>query len=146
MRDTKFKNSYELRQKPCFKDGSCQTCHCETGKGLPQGDLNIYPPLVDSDWTTGDKERTIKIVLHGMHGKIVRNGKTYGPPTTSPMIPYAGLYSDAEVAAALNFVLNTWGSKADEITVADVKPVRAATKVRKLFWKPEDLSKGEITA
>jgi len=35
------------------------------------------PPLAGSPWVTGPEERLIKIVLHGVHGPMQIEGKTY---------------------------------------------------------------------
>ena len=143
MRDRGFKTSYQLGEALYHKDGACITCHQESGLGLQAGGINIYPPLVDTPWATGDKERAIKIVLHGMMGKMTVKGKEYDPAKgTPPMTAFGGMYSDNEVASVLNFVRNSWGNKStDNITPADVKKVRAATKDRKIFWNPAELLK-----
>ena len=44
----------------------CLACHQPDGKGLP----GIYPPLAGNPRITGDKDRLIKIVLHGLSGKL----------------------------------------------------------------------------
>ncbi|MBK1832838.1 PVC-type heme-binding CxxCH protein [Roseibacillus ishigakijimensis] len=133
-----FRKVYELGESIFHKEGSCVTCHQENGQGLE----NIYPPLVDSVWVTGDKERLTKLVLHGLYGKITVNGKVYDPAKgVPPMTAVGAMYNDEEVAAALTFVRNSWGNVAEAITPAEVKEVREANKERTQFWTPEELLK-----
>lgn len=35
-----------------------------------KGASGRFPPLTDTDWVTGDKQRLIKIVLNGMEGSL----------------------------------------------------------------------------
>ena len=44
--------------------GMCFTCHQPTGLCLP----GQFPPLAGSDWVLGNKERLIKITMHGLMG------------------------------------------------------------------------------
>ena len=136
--DKAFRNAYELGRSIFYKDGSCSTCHQETGLGLE----NIYPPIAKSQWVTGDKERLIKLTLHGIWGKITVNGKTYDPTKgVPPMTAVGAMFDDEQVAAVLTYVRSSWGNEADPITPDEVKSVRAATSDRKIFYKPEELLK-----
>ena len=45
------------------------------------------------------------------------------------------------MAAVLTYVRNSWGNKAAPVIPETVKKVRAATKDRSIFWKPEELLK-----
>ncbi len=118
-----------------MKEGSCVTCHLETGKGVAE----VYPPLVDSIWVTGDKERLIKLTLHGLFGEIEVNGVKYGPPKSPPMSPLGGMFNDQEIAAVLNYVRMSWGNNASVITPEEVKEVREKYKTRTDFWSPDEL-------
>jgi mono/diheme cytochrome c family protein len=81
-------------------------------------------------------------VLHGMHGKIEVNGKVYDPDKgVPPMTAFGSILKDEEIAAVLTYVRNSWGNKAAVVKPETVKKVRAATKDRSIFWKPEDLLK-----
>jgi len=137
-KDKAFKNFYALGQEVFYEEGSCSTCHLETGAGVP----NIYPPIADSIWVTGDKERLIKLVLHGLWGKIEVNGVTYDPDKgVPPMTAVGAMFNDNEVAAVLTYVRSSWGNDAEPITLEEVRKVRAATKGRTQFYKPEELLK-----
>ncbi|MGI9243384.1 MAG: c-type cytochrome, partial [Verrucomicrobiales bacterium] len=79
------------------------------------------------------------LVLHGLTGPIEVKGEKYAGLV--PMTAVGAMFSDAEVAAVLTFVRNSWGNESDPISIADVKAVRAATKGRKLPYTPEILLK-----
>ncbi|MCM8530159.1 MAG: c-type cytochrome, partial [Lentisphaeraceae bacterium] len=130
--------AYQLGGKVFRRESHCMTCHQQDGKGM----ANVYPPLGDSPWVTGDEERLIKLTLHGLWGKIEVNGKTYDPSKgVPPMTAFHALLKDNEVAAVLTYIRNTWGNKASAVKADTVKKVRAANKGRNMFWKPEELLK-----
>ena len=52
----------------------------------------------------------------------------------------AGMCNE-EMAAVLTYVRNSWGNQAAPVLPETVKKVRAATKDRSIFWKPEELLK-----
>lgn len=130
--------AYRLGADVFHREAHCATCHQENGKGLDPA----FPPLVGTPWVTGSDERMAKIVLHGMHGKIEVNGKLYDPDKgVPPMTAFGSILKDEEIAAVLTYVRNSWGNKAAVVKPETVKKVRAATKDRSIFWKPEDLLK-----
>jgi mono/diheme cytochrome c family protein len=57
------------------------------------------------------------------------------------MTAFGSILKDDEVAAVLTYVRNSWGNKAPMVKPETVKKVRAATKDRSVFWKPEELLK-----
>jgi mono/diheme cytochrome c family protein len=129
---------YGLGAEVFVRDGHCATCHQANGAGLDP----IYPPLAGSPWITGSEERLIKLTLHGLWGPIEVKGKIYDPSKgIPPMTPFNALLNDQELAGILTYVRNSWGNKAGAIQPATVKKVRAATKDRSIFWKPEELLK-----
>jgi mono/diheme cytochrome c family protein/lysophospholipase L1-like esterase len=130
--------SYALGGAVFHREAHCATCHQENGKGLDPA----FPPLIGTPWVTGSEERLIKIALHGIHGIIEVNGKTYDPEKgVPPMTAFGSILKDEEVAAVLTYVRNSWGNKAAPVLPATVKKVRESTKDRSIFWKPEDLLK-----
>src|ERR1051325_8757124 len=50
----------------------CAACHQYDGQGM--GDA---PALAGSPWVTGPESRLIRIVLHGVRGPMVVDGKSY---------------------------------------------------------------------
>ena len=118
-----------------IQEGHCGTCHQEDGKGLPAAQ---FPPLAGTEWVTGNKQRLIKIALHGLHGPIEVNGVKY--PGAVPMTAFKQL-SDSELSDVLTYVRNAFGNKSTSISSEEVSKVRATTKDVQTFLKPADLLK-----
>jgi len=78
----------------------CAACHQPTGQGLP----NRFPPLAGSDFLNSDKRRAIQVVINGLQGEVVVNGLKFN--NIMPQLPL----SDAQVAAALTYVYNSFGN------------------------------------
>jgi len=108
---------------------ACMACHQATGKGLP----GAFPPLAGSDFLKADRHRAIGIVLRGLTGKVVVNGATFN----SVMPPMTQL-SDAEVANALTYVMNSWGNAYGVVTTAEVAAVRAGPKPKQTASSPTE--------
>ena len=100
-------------------DGYCMACHMTDGEGVPR----MNPPLVKTEYVTGDKKRLIGIVLNGMDEPLEINGETY----TNVMAPHAFL-KDQEIADVLTYIRNSFGNKASAVTIGEVKSARAAIK------------------
>lgn len=132
-----FNPIYELGEKIFMEEGSCIVCHQEDGKGL----ANIYPPLAKSEWvTTEDPDLLIKIVLHGLWGKMEVDGVEYDPQKgVPPMTAFGGMYTDGEIAGVSTYVRNSWGNKGSIVTIEDVKRVREETKDQQGFLDPAKL-------
>ncbi|QDT65156.1 Cytochrome c-552 precursor [Calycomorphotria hydatis] len=136
FKDRDFKRQYELGQKVFYEEGSCFTCHRDHGKGI----VRMYPPLVGSEWVNGDEDRLIKLTLHGIWGTIQVNGKVYEPAGgVPPMTAVGNMFNDAEVAAVLTYVRNSWGNDADAVSPESVASAREETRGRKRFYSPEEL-------
>jgi len=131
-----FKTQYALGQKVFYEEGSCSTCHLENGLGIP----NIYPPIAESAWVNDDDERLIKLVLHGLWGKITVKGVEYDPAKgVPPMTAVGAMFTDTEVAAVLTYVKNSWGNDSGMVSADQVKKIREATKGRTQFYTPDEL-------
>ncbi len=98
----------------------CKTCHQANGQGIP----GVYPPLAKSDYLK-DKQAVIRALVFGLSGKIVVNGKTYNG--VMPPAPY----NDADIAAALTYVYNSFGNGGGIITPEEVAAIRKAGKPKK---------------
>jgi len=96
----------------------CKACHMENGKGVP----SMNPPLAQTDWVTGDKDRLIKVILNGMQEPIEINGETY----QNVMASHAFL-SDQQIADVLSYIRNNFGNEASEVTAGEVATVRNST-------------------
>jgi mono/diheme cytochrome c family protein len=99
----------------------CKTCHQANGQGLS----TVYPPLAGSDYikTKGAKVVTDNVV-NGLKGAITVNGKKFN----NVMTPLPAKYTNADAAAVITFVLNSWGNNGGIVSEADVKKVRKASK------------------
>jgi nitrite reductase (NO-forming) len=100
--------------------GTCSVCHQGNGAGLP----GVFPPLAKSDYLSGDVQRAVGVVLHGLSGKLTVNGQEYN----SVMPPMTQL-NDDEVANILTYVLNSWGNAGGSVSKEDVKKQRAKPPV-----------------
>lgn len=98
--------------------GTCSVCHQASGDGLP----GVFPPLAKSDFLAKDPKRAIAIILNGLNGKIVVNGKDYN----SVMPPMSQLNDDG-IANILTYVFNSWGNDLGKVTTAEVAEVRKST-------------------
>ena len=138
FKNKSFQRAYTLGERVFYEEGSCYTCHRDHGEGI----VRIYPPLVGSEWVTGDVDRLTKLTLHGIWGKIRVRGEMFetneGVP---PMTAIGNFFSDEEIAGALTYVRNSWGNDASQVMPSDVKRVRAETKGRQKFYSPEELTK-----
>lgn len=99
----------------------CKTCHQANGQGLS----TVYPPIAGSDYvkTKGAKVVTDNVV-NGLKGQITVNGKKFN----NVMTALPAKYTNADAAAVITFVLNSWGNNGGIVSEADVKKVRKASK------------------
>lgn len=118
------------------KEGFCITCHQADGKGLPGSG---FPPLSGTEWVTGSEDRLIKIILKGLMGPIVVEGKNYDGMV--PMTPFEGMLNDQELAAVATYIRNSFGNKASVVSPEKVKEVRAKLKGTKAFYQSKKLLK-----
>jgi glucose/arabinose dehydrogenase len=98
-------------------DQYCKVCHMANGSGVP----NLNPPLRETDWVLGDKQRLINVLLKGLSEPIEINGMTF----QNAMPPQSQL-SDEEIAQVLTFVRGSFGNEASEVTVEEVAAAREA--------------------
>jgi mono/diheme cytochrome c family protein len=94
----------------------CLSCHQSDGSGVPQ----LNPPLKNTPYVLGDEKRLISIVMNGFSEGVEINGESY----TNPMPPFGTALNDAEIADVLTYVRNSFGNKAGEISVDQVKSLR----------------------
>ena len=85
----------------------CIACHQATGQGTP---AMKAPALAGNKLVTGDEQGSIDTVLNGR-------------PNTA-MQPFKQQLSDAEIAAVVTYVRNSWGNRASEVQPAEVKARR----------------------
>lgn len=101
----------------------CGICHGTDGLGKP----GQAPPLAGSEWViTKGYDRLARIPLAGLNGPMQVNGKDWN----LAMAPMGAAMSDADLAAVLTYVRNSWGNQAGEVTADNVKSVRAVLGAR----------------
>jgi mono/diheme cytochrome c family protein len=112
---------------------TCAACHQPNGTGLS----DVYPPLAESEWVTGDEDRLIRVVLHGLTGEIEVAGET----VSGAMPAWGAALDDAQIAAVLTYVRSSWGNGAPPVSAATVARTRLATAKRATPWTAGELSR-----
>ncbi len=97
----------------------CMACHQSDGGGVPQ----MYPPVKESNWVTGDKNKLITILINGKIGEIEVKGEVYDQ--TMPKFDYL---TDEQIANVLTYIRNNFNNKAQEVTSKDVLMMRTTPK------------------
>ena len=101
----------------------CAACHQQNG----QGDNNRFPPLIGSEFITGDEDRLIGIVLNGRQGEITIDGKTY-----NDLMPSHHHLDDLAIASILTYIRNRFGGVENRsIDVLQVSQVRSLSMENK---------------
>lgn len=97
---------------------NCLTCHMADGLGVE----GMNPPLAKTDYVLGDKTRLTKVLLNGLQGVEIGGEQYHG------VMPAQASLTDAQIAAVLTYVRNSFGNKASAVSAAEVKAVRAGNK------------------
>lgn len=128
----------EIYMKAAPGGGLCFTCHQPNGQGI----AGQFPPLANSDWVLGDKERLIKISIYGLMGEIEVNGVKYNNVMVPPGIP-PGSLTDNQIADVLTYIRNDWGNSASSVSAEEVATVRESIKGRApmQMWTAAELNK-----
>jgi mono/diheme cytochrome c family protein len=111
---------------------TCASCHQANGEGVP----DRYPPLAGSEWVSGDADRMLRIVLHGLTGEVEVQGEMF----TGLMPAWGPNLKDPQVAAVVSYVRDRFGGGAKAVTAADVQRVRKATASRKVPYTPKEVT------
>lgn len=117
----------------------CQTCHGADGGGVK----SLAPPLNQSEWVTGSKERLISIVLFGLTGPVKVNGHVYQTPEVSGDMPGIGYDKDMpneDIAQLLSFIRRSWRNNADRVTTEEVTKVRTKLTGREKAFTEAELN------
>jgi alcohol dehydrogenase (quinone), cytochrome c subunit len=96
----------------------CARCHQQDGNGVAQK----YPRLAGNPAVLGAQTTSLVRLLVEGGG----SPNTEGGPPPRKMPAFAGKLTDAEMAAVLTFIRNTWGNAAPPVTTRDVRSVRSA--------------------
>ncbi len=116
---------------------TCSGCHGTDGAGLNR----FAPPLIGSDWVTGNEKRLVLVLLHGMEGPVEVNGKIYNSPGILPVMPAHSTLDDESIAAILTYIRNEWGNAAGPVSRGTVSTTRHTSQGRVVPWTAEELNK-----
>jgi mono/diheme cytochrome c family protein len=98
-----------------YKD-HCEACHRADGQGVPR----IYPPLANNQSITmRNAINPVRIVLNGGFPP-----STEGNPRPYGMPPFYQELSDAQVAAVVTYVRQSWGNSAPPTNAVEVQKSR----------------------
>ena len=100
----------------------CGLCHGVDGLGKP----GQAPPLAASEWVAKDVAALARIPLAGLSGPIQVSGKDWN----LSMAPMGATLSDADLAAVLTYIRESWGNKYGAVTVDEVKSARLDLNAR----------------
>jgi len=118
---------------------ACLPCHGEDGNGIRA----LGPPLNNSDWVVGDKNKLISILLYGLTGPVKIKDKVYKTPEINGDMPGIGQnedFNDDDIAQILNFIRNSWNNKADRIAPGEINNIRNKFKARQRPFTMEELN------
>jgi mono/diheme cytochrome c family protein/glucose/arabinose dehydrogenase len=111
---------------------TCAQCHKPDGLGQD----GLAPPLIDSQWTVGAPDASVRIVLHGMRGPTSVGGRSHNLE-----MPALRLLSDEQIADALTYVRRSWEHTADPVSPDLVARIRAETADRHDAWTTAELQR-----
>jgi mono/diheme cytochrome c family protein len=101
-------NSDTMRAGAAIYKDSCAVCHKDSG----EGEINLFPRLAHSALVQSDDPTTLaRVVLQG-----TRAVSTSSSPTAPAMPAFDWRLSDAQAAAVLTYVRNSWGNEASPIS------------------------------
>jgi mono/diheme cytochrome c family protein len=100
-------------------EAHCEQCHGEQGQGI----TGAYPPLAGNRAVMmNPPANLVRIALGGGFAPATKgNPRPYGMP------PYATELSDAEIAAVLTMIRNSWGNSGSPINTVDVQRYRGGS-------------------
>jgi mono/diheme cytochrome c family protein len=94
----------------------CAGCHLATGTGVPK----LFPRLAQAPLVNGtDATSLIRVVLAGSQA-----GATHAAPTRPAMPSFGWNLADADIAAVLTYVRNSWGNAAPAVEAKEVGALR----------------------
>jgi mono/diheme cytochrome c family protein len=103
-------NNDAMRAGAAIYKDSCAACHKDSG----QGEINLFPRLAGSALVQSDDPTTLaRVVLQG-----TRAVSTASAPTAPAMPAFDWRLSDAQAAAVLTYVRNSWGNAAPAVSAA----------------------------
>jgi mono/diheme cytochrome c family protein len=100
-----------------YKD-SCAACHKDTG----EGEAHLFPRLAGSALVQSDDPTTlVRVVLQG-----TRAASTESMPTAPAMPAFDWRFDDAQAAAVLTYIRNSWGNAAPPVAASTIAKQRTS--------------------
>ena len=109
---------YIVKGRKVYKQ-VCLTCHQANGGGVS----GLNPPLTQTDNVLGDKNRMLEIIIKGSEAGLEDNSSEY-----ANVMQGFGMLGDEEIANVASYIRNSFGNKAEPITVEEVTSFRSANK------------------
>jgi len=110
-------NDPAMRTGEAIYVDNCEACHAMSGEGVAR----LFPALKGGPSTqSADPTSLIRVVLQG-----AQSVATEGAPTGPAMPAFDWKLSDAEVAAVLTYIRNSWGNAAAAVSAGDVHRSRS---------------------
>jgi mono/diheme cytochrome c family protein len=97
----------------------CLTCHQANGGGVS----GLNAPLAKADFVLGDKTRLLEIIFKGSEAGLKVNNSEY-----ANLMPGYGMLGDEEIASVASYIRNSFGNKAEPVTIEEVASYRTAIK------------------
>jgi mono/diheme cytochrome c family protein len=108
----------KMQRGQAIYNQQCAACHTVRGEGI----VGLFPRLADAPVVQQSQATSlIRVVLEGS-----RAVATDGAPTGPAMPSFAWQLSEADIAAVVTYVRNSWGNAAAPASAADVANMRKA--------------------
>jgi mono/diheme cytochrome c family protein len=114
----------------------CADCHHPQGWGIE----GKAPPLVDSEWALGTEQRTVRMILHGMHGPKRIGDVIFNKGGDLEMPAMGTALNDQQIADVLTYVRREWENLAPQVQVSTVKAIREKEAAHEGPWSEKELA------
>ena len=84
-----------------------------------KGDGARFPPLAATNWVSGNKQRLISVVVHGLSGEIEVEGRRF-----NDVMPAHGFLSDDQIAQVLTYLRQNFGNYGQGVLKDEVAAAR----------------------
>lgn len=111
-------------------DSYCSACHQYDDQGMGEA-----PPLDNSPWVNGPPDRIVRIILHGVEGRIEIGGRTYD----REMPGFGSVLSDQQVATLATYTRARFGTRLSAVAVEEVERIRQENAGRTAYWSADEL-------